>query len=154
VSQLSLAAPTAVAASNSPNIAPAAPAVAVAVPNPFVGAPKVGSTINLPGNSGSQLVTTTFNVPPITPNVSQPSLAVPTAVAASNSPNVAPAARPVVADVFLAGKIQGGKDGSAGITNGAGGRGGAGNANGGDGKKGGSGSGGTGSGGTFDVADV
>jgi len=90
ISQPLLAVPTAVAA-NSPNIAPAA----VAVPNPFVGASAGGSTINLPGNSGSQLVTTAFNVTPITPEVSQRSLAAPTVVA-SNSPNVAPAA-PAVA---------------------------------------------------------
>jgi hypothetical protein len=94
VSQPSLTAPTALGASNSLNIAPASPAVAVAVANPFVGA-AVGSTINLPGNSGSQLVTTTFNVPPITPNVSQPSLAAPT-VLAPKPPNIAPAA-PAVA---------------------------------------------------------
>src|SRR5262249_30763461 len=91
----SFAVPTAVAASNSPNIAPAGPAVAVAVPNPFVGASAVGSTINLPGNSGSQLVTTAFNVTPITPAVSQPSVAAPSVVA-SNSPKIVPAA-PIVA---------------------------------------------------------
>jgi hypothetical protein len=69
-------------------IAAAATTVVVAVPNPFVGASTAGSTINLPGNSGSQLVTTTFSVPPITPNVSQPSLVAPN-VAVPNSPNIA-----------------------------------------------------------------
>ena len=91
ISQPLLAVPTAVAA-NSRNIAPA---VAVAVPNPFVGASAVGSTVNLPGNSGSQLVTTAFNVTPITPEVSQPSVAAPSVVA-SKSPKIVPAA-PIVA---------------------------------------------------------
>jgi len=147
VSQPSLAAPSAVAAFNSPNVAPAAPAVAAAVPNPFVGASAGGSTTNLPGNSGSQLVTTTFNVPRITSNnLGGPG---PSGTAGANVSRKTNE----VGNVSLAGKIQGG---SAGTTNGAGGGGGAGNANGGGGEKGSGGGGGAGraSGGTFNIADV
>ena len=132
-------------ASNSPKIVPAAPIVAVAVPNP---------------------------VPPMSPNISQPPSAATTGLAVpSNSSNnvgggpsgtaganvskkIANVSKKIteVGNVSLVGKIQGG---SAGITNGAGGGGGAGNANGGGGKKGGGGGGaGRASSGTFNIADV